>query len=79
MKLVERRRLRGVFSGYVSPAVMREIIDGKVQPELGGTSHYVCVLFSDIRGYTTRSEGMTPGQIVSFLNRYFEGRGGTDP
>ena len=73
LKLVERRRLRGVFSGYVSPAVMREIIDGKVQPELGGTSHYVCVLFSDIRGYTTRSEGMTPGQIVSFLNRYFEG------
>lgn len=72
LKLLERRRLRGVFSGYVSPAVMREIIDGKVLPELGGTSHYVCVLFSDIRGYTTRSEGMTPGQIVSFLNRYFE-------
>ena len=72
LKLVERRRLRGVFSGYVSPAVMREIVDGKVRPELGGTSHYVCVLFSDIRGYTTRSEGMTPAQIVSFLNRYFE-------
>ncbi len=72
LKLIERRRLRGVFSGYVSPSVMREIIDGKVLPELGGTSHYVCVLFSDIRGYTTRSEGMTPGQIVSFLNRYFE-------
>lgn len=72
LKLVERRRLRGVFAGYVSPAVMREIVDGKVSPELGGASHYVCVLFSDIRGYTTRSEGMTPKQIMSFLNRYFE-------
>ena len=72
LKLIERRRLRGVFSGYVSPGVMREILDGKVRPELGGDSQYVCVLFSDIRGYTTRSEGMTPEQIITFLNRYFE-------
>jgi class 3 adenylate cyclase len=72
LKLVERRRLRGVFSGYVSPPVMREILDGHVQPQLGGSSHYVCVLFSDIRGYTTRSEDMTPADTVSFLNRYFE-------
>jgi len=71
-KLRERRRLRGSFSGYVSPDVMDEILAGRVQPELGGTSKFVCVMFSDIRGYTTRSEGMTPGQIISFLNRYFE-------
>jgi len=32
----------------------------------------VCVMFSDIRGYTTRSERMTPEQIIQFLNRYFE-------
>jgi adenylate cyclase len=30
------------------------------------------VLFSDIRGYTTRSEGMEPEQVIGFLNRYFE-------
>lgn len=72
LKLLERRRLRGVFSGYVSPDVMREIIAGKLHPKLGGESKHVCVLFSDIRGYTTRSEGMTPQAIVEFLNRYFE-------
>ena len=71
-KLRERRRLRRSFSGYVSPAVMQEILAGRVQPELGGASKFVCVLFSDIRGYTTRSECMTPQEVIRFLNRYFE-------
>lgn len=71
-KLRERRRLRGSFSGYVSPAVMDEILAGRVRPELGGTGRFVCVMFSDIRGYTTRSEGMSPEEVIRFLNRYFE-------
>jgi adenylate cyclase len=83
LKLRERRRLRASFGGYVSPSVMEEILAGRIQPELGGVERFVCVLFSDIRGYTTRSEGMTPEQVIGFLNRYFEktvalihGRGG---
>jgi class 3 adenylate cyclase len=72
LKLRERRRLRSVFSGYVSPGVMQEILAGKLQPELGGASKHVCVMFSDIRGYTTRSENMSPEAIVGFLNSYFE-------
>lgn len=72
LKLRERRRLRSVFSGYVSPGVMQEILAGKLQPELGGVNKHVCVMFSDIRGYTTRSESMSPEAIVGFLNRYFE-------
>lgn len=72
LKLRERRRIRASFSGYVSPAVMEEILAGHIQPELGGINQFVCVLFSDIRGYTTRSEGMAPEQVIRFLNRYFE-------
>ena len=72
LKLRERRRLRASFSGYVSPAVMDEILAGRIRPELGGANTFVCVMFSDIRGYTTRSERMTPEQIIRFLNRYFE-------
>lgn len=72
LKLRERRRLRASFGGYVSPPVMEEILAGRIQPELGGVNQFVCVLFSDIRGYTTRSEGMTPEQVIGFLNRYFE-------
>jgi class 3 adenylate cyclase/CHASE2 domain-containing sensor protein len=71
-KLAERRRLRASFSGYVSPAVMDEILAGRIQPELGGVTQFVCVVFSDIRGYTTRSERMGPEEVIAFLNRYFE-------
>ncbi len=72
LRLRERQRLRGAFSGYVSPPLMEEILAGHLKPHLGGVNQYVCVMFSDIRGYTTRSEGMKPEAIISFLNRYFE-------
>ena len=72
LKLRERRILRASFSGSVSPTVMKEILAGRISPELGGTQETVCVLFSDIRGFTTRSERMTPEETIKFLNRYFE-------
>lgn len=72
LNLRERRRLRRSFGGYVSPAVMREILAGKLHPSTGGVKQFACVLFSDIRGYTSRSERMTPEQTIAFLNDYFE-------
>ncbi|MEK6591638.1 MAG: CHASE2 domain-containing protein, partial [Pseudomonadota bacterium] len=84
LQLQERRRLRKVFSGYVSPPVMQQILAGRLHAVLGGEKRFICALFSDIRGYTARSESMTPEDVVSFLNRYFEeavalihARGGT--
>jgi len=71
LNLRERRRLRRAFGGYVSPAVMQEILAGTLNPAPGGARRFACVMFSDIRGYTTRSEGMRPEQIIDFLNRYF--------
>ncbi len=72
-RLLERHRLRQSFGGYVSPAVMEEILKGKLSPEAHGEQQYVCLLFSDIRGYTTRSEGMKPADLLDFLNGYFDG------
>ncbi|MCM2329483.1 MAG: adenylate/guanylate cyclase domain-containing protein [Lysobacter sp.] len=72
-RLLERHRLRQSFSGYVSPGVMEEILKGKLSPGADGEHRYVCLLFSDIRGYTTRSESMKPADLLAFLNRYFDG------
>ena len=68
-QILERRRLRRAFAGVVSPEVLKQILAGSL-PEIIKVN--VCVLFSDIRGFTTRSEGMPPEEVVSFLNRYFD-------
>ena len=71
LQMRERRRLRGAFSGYVSPQVMKRILDDEFDTRLGGTRYNICVLFSDIRGFTRRSESMQPEQVTMLLNRYF--------
>lgn len=71
-QLRERAQLRSVFGGYVSPGVMRQILSGRIQPTLGGERRFCCVMFSDIRGYTARSEHASPEQTIAFLNRYFD-------
>jgi adenylate cyclase len=67
----ERATLRNAFGGYVSPQIMEEILAGRIAPGLGGTRHRVCVLFSDIRDFTTRSEHMAPEALIEMLNKYF--------
>lgn len=71
-RLRERRLLKRAFSASVSPSVMQEILAGTLSPQLGGERKYLCILFSDIRGFTTRSEEMSPEAAISLLNRYFE-------
>lgn len=73
LRLAERRRLKLAFSGYVSPAIMREIIAGALTPSTLGSRVNICVLFADIRDYTSISEHMTPEDVIAFLNRYYEG------
>jgi adenylate cyclase len=65
------RRLSRSFSGYVSPSVMKEILAGRLDGELQGSKRHVCVLFSDIRNFTSMSESMPAEDVVALLNRYF--------
>jgi adenylate cyclase len=68
-------RTRVTFGRFVTPSVARTIIDreeaGKLA--LGGEEKRVTVLFGDIRGFTTISEGLAPGILLGHLNRYFDG------
>ena len=67
----ERATLRHAFGGYVSPQIMSEILAGRISPEVVGKRRRVCILFSDIRGFTARSEHMAPEDLIDTLNRYF--------
>ena len=64
--------MRATFDGFVSPQVLQEILAGRLHPDLTGERRDVCVLFSDIRGFTTLSENMAPEAVTDLLNRYFE-------
>lgn len=45
------------------------------QPQAHGGEHYVAILFADIRGFTSISEGKLPYDVVFLLNRYFRATG----
>jgi adenylate cyclase len=64
----DKRRIKGMFGKYVSPTVVEQMMDNP--PELGGVDKELSVFFSDIRGFTTLSESMTPQALVNHLNTY---------
>ncbi|MFZ6656677.1 adenylate/guanylate cyclase domain-containing protein [Undibacterium sp. TJN19] len=68
---IDKQRLSRAFSGRVSPSVMQEIVEGRVDMHRQSRRLPVCVLFSDIRGFTTLCEHAQAEDVVSLLNRYF--------
>jgi adenylate cyclase len=68
-------RTRITFGRFVTPAVARTIMEREEAGSLalGGEEKRVTVLFGDIRGFTTMSEGMAPTALLHHLNRYFDG------
>ena len=67
--LRDRDRVKEVFGRYIATQVSEKVLSGGVN--LAGESRVVTILFSDIRNFTGMSEGMTPQQVVKFLNAYF--------
>jgi class 3 adenylate cyclase/HAMP domain-containing protein len=66
-------KVRNIFQKYVP----QDLIDRFFQnPEamLVGDNRELAILFSDIRSFTTISEGMKPDDLVNSLNRYFDGQ-----
>ena len=65
------RFLRDAFSSYLSADLLDQLIKNPDALTLGGESKELSILFSDIRGFTTISESMTPVALIKVLNRYF--------
>ena len=67
----EKRKVRRTFERYVSPGVIRLIEqDPGKYFRAGGEMKELTIMFSDIRGFTTISEGLTPNELVLLLNEY---------
>lgn len=70
--VIEKRGkyLKKAFSSYVSAELVDEIVKNPDLLKLGGEKREVSILFSDIRGFTTLSESLSPDELVRMLNEY---------
>ena len=67
----EKRRVKRIFSRYVSKDVYQQLLSSPTEAGLGGNRRFMTVLFTDIRGFTAVSERGEPEAIVHQLNQYF--------
>ncbi len=68
----EKRRIRELFSRYVSPEYVRRLADDPGEIRLGGERLPLTLLFCDIRGFTGLAERLRPDEVVDLLNEYLD-------
>jgi adenylate cyclase len=66
----EKRKIRGAFQYYLNASVINDMLKDPAKLKLGGDKKNLSVMFSDIRGFTTISEKLTPEELVALLNEY---------
>jgi adenylate cyclase len=62
--------IRSTFSKFVSKDIVNELLANPESLKLGGEKKELTVFFSDIRGFTTMSESLSPEDLVQLLNEY---------
>ena len=70
VQLRENQRVRETFGKYIDPRVVEGLIDRPTLTAAEGQRRVMTVLFCDMKGFTSLSEGMTPQGLVKVMNRY---------
>jgi adenylate cyclase len=65
-----QREIRQAFSLYVSPEYVEELAKNPDKLQLGGEIKLMSVMFCDIRGFTTLSEGLTSAELGKLINEF---------
>jgi adenylate cyclase len=60
------------FSKYVPKGLVKQFIENKKEVSLGGETHEVTLMFTDVANFTTVSEGLAPQDLMLHLSEYFE-------
>ena len=66
----QRRFIKNAFRFYLSPQVIERILDNPSLLQLGGERREITAFFSDVTGFTSISEGLSPEDLVGLLNAY---------
>ncbi len=73
--LLERARkkeIQGWFGSYVSPAVVKQLVQNPEALKLGGEKRELTVFFADLANFTTLSESMPAEELVPLINSVLE-------
>lgn len=65
-----KRQLTNLFGQYVPPELVDEMSRDPENYSMAGRKAELTVLFSDVRGFTTISEGLEPDQLATLMNEY---------
>lgn len=66
----QKNQIKSAFMHYLSPDIVKELIDNPDLLKLGGERREITAYFSDVQGFTTISEGLSPEELVHLLNEY---------
>lgn len=69
-QLRQNERVRETFGKYIDPQVVQGLIDRPALTASEGQRRTMTVLFCDMKGFTSLSEGMTPQGLVKVMNHY---------
>ncbi|MFY9955102.1 adenylate/guanylate cyclase domain-containing protein [Bradyrhizobium sp.] len=70
LQLRDNERVRETFGKYIDPRVVEGLINNPTLTAAEGQRRVMTVLFCDLKGFTSLSEGMTPQGLVKVMNRY---------
>jgi class 3 adenylate cyclase len=70
VQLRDNQRVRETFGKYIDPRVVEGLIDRPTLTAAEGQRRVMTVLFCDLKGFASLSEGMTPQGLVKVMNRY---------
>ncbi len=66
----QKRFIKNAFSTYLAPTVVKQLIESPEKLVLGGEQRVITAFFSDIQGFTSISENLTPHELVELLNEF---------
>lgn len=69
-QLRQNERIRETFGRYIDPKVVQGLID-RPEVAIDGQRRVMTIMFCDMSGFTSMSEGMTPRGLVKVMNHYF--------
>ncbi|MDI4235171.1 adenylate/guanylate cyclase domain-containing protein [Bradyrhizobium sp. Arg237L] len=69
-QLRHKERMRETFGRYIDPRVVEGLIERQSLTGTDGQRRIMTVLFCDMKGFTSLSEGMTPQGLVKVMNHY---------